>query len=1075
MKNIYVYNNKNRYEYLFSKQVQDNYQVLPPLTTIAPPQATEGYVWVFDEESQTWNQQIVDNRGKFLYDKKDSLKSKKIVLVGDVKAGYTLIQPPNLVDSYYFVDETEQWILNVDGTVTNVDNVYPNEQGHVNLRAVKSVQGNFPDNYGQVFLPNVVKKVEGLPPDDNGNVKIKNMVRTVEQNQPDEEGNVKLGNVVKSVQGIFPGSSGDVNLIGFVKSVEGKHPNSSGNVDLVGFVKSINDISPGTDGNIDLGFNLDEIVYSINGEKPVKGNIDLVGYVKGVAGLTPDDANGGNIDLTINHLPPDENGNWAIDFVKTVNGHSPVDGNVQVTLNSNGKYFATSIQCNDGKTYDAGSNGIINAPIVTSENIHGYVVKELADYVKTVDEQKPDNAGNVTLKGYVKSIQGEKPDAFGEVKLPMFIKAIDGHTPKPDGTLSLQAVRGIDGKIPDSYGQVKLGAVRSIDGQKPNDNGEIELTGVIKKINGYGPDDSGNYVLDGLVKSVEGQGPSKNGNITLSGFVKSVQTIAPDDSGNVVLTNVVKTIDGVPPNTNGEIQLSGFVKSVQGIAPVSGNVTLTNVVKTISNIAPTDGNINISVNNVPPNQNGNIEITIPKKTSQLTNDSDFVTSNDVKSTIGIDTLNGSETKYLNEKGNFVEVEIETGTNYTFNSPLKEQGDLVSGYTISVYTNADNQNEDSYLATLGWVRTTIPVTLGISSSNSGNSVLANNGDWISVLQDSQDVKEALGISDTNTGIRYLNDNGGWDELPPIPTNTSHLTNDAGFISKSDLGISEEGSENKFLNEQGNFVEAGGGGVSLSPTVIPFTSSDLTDGVLSISYDRFVADSNTPVEVILLDNNGAVRNADNTISMYWNETGLHIDFSACSVEGTWKLCYGVVTGKSADYIMTNNVSSTSTDTEVPTAKSVYDFIEDNLDAIRETSDNALQVANSKLESPSASGISGQVLGLGEDGTSTIWTTPKSNGLTKWGEWQSISPETEYTAETNGWIFVNHAAMKGEAVLYIDDEIVFDSKFWYDETDNTVDYYILTMLSVRTSTIIPVFAGQRYYITGEFVINCRFAPCV
>ena len=43
----------------------------------------------------------------------------------------------------------------------------------------------------------------------------------------------------------------------------------------------------------------------------------------------------------------------------------------------------------------------------------------------------------------------------------------------------------------------------------------------------------------------------------------------------------------------------------------------------------------------------------------------------MKSTIGIDTLNGSETKYLNEKGNFVEVEIETGTNYTFNSPLKE--------------------------------------------------------------------------------------------------------------------------------------------------------------------------------------------------------------------------------------------------------------------------------------------------------------------------------------------------------------------------------------------------------------------
>lgn len=182
--------------------------------------------------------------------------------------------------------------------------------------------------------------------------------------------------------------------------------------------------------------------------------------------------------------------------------------------------------------------------------------------------------------------------------------------------------------------------------------------------------------------------------------------------------------------------------------------------------------------------------------------------------------------------------------------------------------------------------------------------------------------------------------------------------------------------------------------------------------------------------------------------------------------------------ADSASANSAAAQSTaDTALAnaaTAQSTADAALSNAATAQNTADTALAnaadaqtAANSKLSAPVAAGTAGQILTLDTDGT-PVWANPTGGsggggGLTKWGEWESISGDTEYTAETNGWIYVN-CGSPGSITLSIDDEVVF-STIHQDDSGMTL---------VKISTIVPVFAGQTYIITGD-AISCRFAPCV
>lgn len=139
----------------------------------------------------------------------------------------------------------------------------------------------------------------------------------------------------------------------------------------------------------------------------------------------------------------------------------------------------------------------------------------------------------------------------------------------------------------------------------------------------------------------------------------------------------------------------------------------------------------------------------------------------------------------------------------------------------------------------------------------------------------------------------------------------------------------------------------------------------------------------------------------------------------------------------------------------AKGMYSTLENQVNA---------QVA-AKLDKPIEAGSAGQVLTMGEDGTTPEWATPAAGGgHTKWGTWEDRTPGTTYTAETDGWIKIQAAAWDGDDVeLMIDGVLVWGVRMDWGSEYNTI------------TGIVPVMVGQTYESSKYQVNVLQFAPCV
>ena len=167
-----------------------------------------------------------------------------------------------------------------------------------------------------------VKTVDGNEPDENGNVELSDVVKSVNGELPDANGDVDLGDIVNSVNGELPDENGDVDLGDIVHTVNGTAPDANGNVQISipqQSVRTVDHKSPDQQGNIQLN-----AISTINGH-----NGDSVGNFAGVVtsvNNTAPDANG-NVDIdavqSVNGEIPDANGNVEIDVVSTVDGHLP--------------------------------------------------------------------------------------------------------------------------------------------------------------------------------------------------------------------------------------------------------------------------------------------------------------------------------------------------------------------------------------------------------------------------------------------------------------------------------------------------------------------------------------------------------------------------------------------------------------------------------------------------------------------------------------------------------------------------------------------------------------------------------
>ena len=170
----------------------------------------------------------------------------------------------------------------------------------------------------------------------------------------------------------------------------------------------------------------------------------------------------------------------------------------------------------------------------------------------------------INLDEYVKSVNDVKPDKNGNVDLDAnFLEASDITTPG--------IVVGTDYK-----GEQTVCS--------PNHKHNIkDVDGSIKTINGKSPDVNGNVVIPSVQK-VNNIDPDENGNVDLGTLVKSVNDHEPDENGKITFS-VVERVDGVE-SINGNVPL-GAIRSINNtIRPVNGNVDLIGVFAPVEHTHP---------------------------------------------------------------------------------------------------------------------------------------------------------------------------------------------------------------------------------------------------------------------------------------------------------------------------------------------------------------------------------------------------------------------------------------------------------------------------------------------------------
>lgn len=196
------------------------------------------------------------------------------------------------IDKTLFKEAVED-VAGLNEYVKSVDNITPDENGNVKLEGyVKKVSGVEPDETGNVDLDanflapsdlTTVGIVVGTDykgektvcsPNHKHNVKdIVGAIKTVNGNSPDETGNVVVEAGIKTVNNIQPDEAGNVDLGQLVKTVNSHEPDENGNIQF-DVVEKVDGVSP-IAGNVPLG-----AIRSINNTiKPVKGNVNLDGVL----------------------------------------------------------------------------------------------------------------------------------------------------------------------------------------------------------------------------------------------------------------------------------------------------------------------------------------------------------------------------------------------------------------------------------------------------------------------------------------------------------------------------------------------------------------------------------------------------------------------------------------------------------------------------------------------------------------------------------------------------------------------------------------------------------------------------
>lgn len=292
-----------------------------------------------------------------------------------------------------------------------------------------------------------------------------------------------------------------------------------------------------------------------------------------------------------------------------------------------------------------------------------------------------------------------------------------------------------------------------------------------------------------------------------------------------------------------------------------------------------------------------------------------IASDYVQASLGInsDPQDSASNYFLNQNGDWVEIHNEGGSGgsiiYEFSYPLSESGN-------SVVLRMDELDTDA--ASVGWVRSqgyisSIPsemiyFILGIDvESGSSSRVLAENGTWVDLPQNSgggesptytfqHPLQESGGnvtldtsgflltgaltgyalktdiptkVSELENDSQYITVSAlsGYalkTDIPTVPTKVSELENDEGYLTEvtkesvdTALGISANGSAEKYLNEQGQFVELETG------------STGATAGGRNLFDIFYSMSSKTPPGAMDLSLGTLISSADTALPDFYNE--------------------------------------------------------------------------------------------------------------------------------------------------------------------------------------------------------------
>ena len=305
----------------------------------------------------------------------------------------------------------------------------------------------------------------------------------------------------------------------------------------------------------------------------------------------------------------------------------------------------------------------------------------------------------------------------------------------------------------------------------------------------------------------------------------------------------------------------------------SGAITLNATQPTVNDATLTiqKNGTNVGTFTANASSNSTIDITVPTKTSDLNNDSGFITN----------TVNNLTNYY-----------DQTSINNMFNA------------LPAVPTNTSDLNNDSGFLTTSTLPIATTNSLGVIKVGSGLSVDANGVLSSSALQ-SVDWSD---ITNKPTNVSYWTNDAGYITSAAVPTNTSDLVNDSGFITSADIPT----NVSSFVNDSGYITNTVNNLTNYYTTSNTYTQAEVNALFNALSIPTNTSDLN--------NDSGFVTNTDyasaNDAGVIKVGSGLTISsggvLSATGGGVADSVAWGHVTGTLADQTDLQNALDAKADT-------------------------------------------------------------------------------------------------------------------------------------------------------------------